>query len=86
MQQGGHGGDERLQTSEGICLDCSRGQVASRGGSGGVDRGRSHCGRPLAAVADLTAAVCGSRDGSAAMEEVAGCERGVARTSAGRRQ
>ena len=54
-----------MQTSEGIGLDCSREQVASRGGSGDADRARSCCGRPLAAVADLTAALCGSRDGLA---------------------
>ena len=44
-----------------MSLSCSRGQLASAGGSGGAVHGRGCCGRPLAAVADLTAVLLGAR-------------------------
>ena len=54
---------------------CSRGQVASAGGSGGDVHGTGCCGRPLAAAADLTVALWGSSvvsavEGSAGMQTV----------------
>ena len=65
---GGRGGDERLRTSLWMSSGCSRGQLACGGGLGGAVHGRAHCGRPLAAAADLTAALWSSRGGSAARE------------------
>ena len=63
---GGRGGDERLWTSLWMSSGCSRGQLACGGGLGGAVHGRAHCGRPLAAAADLTAVLWSSRGGSAA--------------------
>ena len=56
-------------------MDCSRGQLASRGGSGGAVHGRGCCGRPLAAVADLTAELWSSR-GSSVTREGSGSSTG----------
>ena len=64
----GRGGDECLQTSLRMSLSGSRGQMASASGSGGTVRGRSHCGRPLAAVADVTTTLWSSRGSSATWE------------------
>ena len=65
---GRRGGDERVPTSLWMSSGYSRGQLARAGGLGGAVHGRACCGRPLAAVADLTAALWGSRGGSAARE------------------
>ena len=54
---GGRGGDERLQTSLWMSSDYSRGQLVHACSSGGSVHGRGYYGRPLAAMADLTAAL-----------------------------
>ena len=65
---GRRGSDERVSTSLWMSSGCSRGQLARAGGLGGAVHGRACCGRPLAAVADLMAALWGSRGGSAVRE------------------
>ena len=62
-----------IQTSLRMSSSCPRGQLAAEGGSGGAVLGRNGCGRPLVAMADLTAALFDARGGlagSAAMGRI----------------
>jgi len=55
--QGVHAMAGRVCQGEWMSSSCSRGELALWGGLGGVVHGRAGCGRPLAATADLTAAL-----------------------------